>query len=102
MHSDARRIRSLELERTDVINGDGKPALAVAGKGRLPGPMFDGKQFPPETSGGRTETTGVIFVNESGDEVGGLVYGGAAKPDGYNAPVHLSLDQWKQDATTSS
>lgn len=94
---DPRRIHSLELERLDVVNGDGRIALAIAGKGRLPGPMLDGKQFPPETSGGRTGAAGMIFFNESGDEVGGLIYGGAAKDGGYNAAVHLSMDQWKQD-----
>jgi hypothetical protein len=39
----------------------------------------------------------MIFFNESGDEVGGLIYGGAQKPGGYDAVVHLSMDQWKQD-----
>jgi hypothetical protein len=91
------RVRELEVERLNVVNPDGKLALAIAGKGRLPGPMLDGKQYPPETSGGRTSTAGMIFFNESGDEVGGLTYGGATKAKGYDAVVHFSMDQWKQD-----
>jgi hypothetical protein len=91
------RVRVLDVERLNVLNADGKPALAIAGKGRLPGPMLDGKDYPPETSAGRTTAAGMIFFNESGDEIGGLIYGGAAKPGGYDAVVHLSMDQWKQD-----
>jgi len=92
-----RRVRELEVERLNVVNPDGKLALAIAGKGKLPGPMLDGKAYPPETSGGRTSSAGMIFFNESGDEVGGLIYGGAKRADGYDAVVHLSMDQWKQD-----
>jgi hypothetical protein len=92
-----RRLRELEVERLTVVNPDGRLALAIAGKGKLPGPMLDGKLYPPETSEGRTSSAGMIFFNESGDEVGGLIYGGAARAGGYDAVVHLSMDQWKQD-----
>src|SRR5262245_64043888 len=69
LRCDPRRVRELEVERLNVVNSDGKLALAVAGKGRLPGPMLDGKSYPPETSGGRMSSAGMIFFNESGDEV---------------------------------
>jgi hypothetical protein len=72
LRGDPRRLRELEVERLTVVNPDGRLALAIAGKGKLPGPMLDGKQYPPETSGGRTSSAGMIFFNESGDEVGGL------------------------------
>ena len=97
LRCDPRRLRELSVERLNVVNPEGSLALAIAGKGRLPGPMLDGKRYPPETSGGRTSSAGMIFFNESGDEVGGLIYGGAKRGDDYDAMVHLSMDQWKQD-----
>lgn len=97
LRCDPRRLRELEVERLNVVSPDGKLALALAGQGRLPGPMLDGKRYPPETSSGRTSSAGMIFFNESGDEVGGLIYGGVKRGDGYDAMVHLSMDQWKQD-----
>jgi hypothetical protein len=97
LRSGPNRARVLDVERLNVLNADGRPALVLAGKGRLPGPMLDGKEEPPEVSAGRTSTAGMIFFNESGDEVGGLIYGGAPKSGGYEAVVHLSMDQWKQD-----
>lgn len=97
LRSDPRRIRVLTLERLDVVSPDGKLALVLAGKGNLPGPRLDGQEYPLETSAGRTSSAGMIFFNESGDEVGGLIYSGTERPGGYDAAVHFSMDQWKQD-----
>jgi hypothetical protein len=92
------RSRStLDLERINIRNPDGSLALAIAGKGRLPAPMMDNKMFPAELSEGRTSTAGLIFFNESGDEVGGMIWGGLKTASGYDASVHLSFDQWKND-----
>ncbi len=91
------RVKLLEVERLNVLNPDGTLSLAIAGKGAMPGPMMDGKQFPPELSGGRTTSAGMIFFNESGDEVGGMTWAGLKTADGYQAGEHLSFDHWKQD-----
>jgi hypothetical protein len=91
------RLKLLEVERLNVVNPDGILSLAIAGKGAMPGPMMDGKQFPPELSGGRTTSAGMIFFNESGDEVGGMTWAGIKTADGYQAGEHLSFDHWKQD-----
>jgi hypothetical protein len=94
----APRSRStLDVERVNIRNPDGSLSLALAGKGKLPGPMMDGKSFPPELSKGRTSGAGMIFFNESGDEVGGMTWGGAKTASGYEASEHLSFDQWKND-----
>ena len=97
LRCDPGRVRVLTLERLDVVSPDGRLALALAGKGKLPGPRIDGQESPPETSAGRTSSAGMIFFNESGDEVGGLIYSGTERAGGYDAAVHLSMDQWKQD-----
>lgn len=91
------RFKVLEVERLNVVNPDGRLSFAIAGKGAMPGPMLDGKQFPPELSGGRTTSAGMIFFNESGDEVGGMTWAGHRTADGYEAGEHLSFDHWKQD-----
>ncbi len=91
------RFKVLEVERLNVVTPDGKLALALAGRGALPGPMLDGKTFPAELSGGRTTSGGMIFFNESGDEVGGMTWSGSKTAEGYRAGGHLSFDQWKQD-----
>ncbi|MFN8580874.1 MAG: hypothetical protein U0163_07870 [Gemmatimonadaceae bacterium] len=92
-----RRFPTIDVERINVRNADGSLALALAGRGRLPAPMLDGKSFPASLSEGRTTTAGMIFFNESGDEVGGMIWGGHKTPGGYEAGEHLSFDQWKND-----
>jgi hypothetical protein len=95
------RVDTLEVERIDVLNDGGAPALSIAGQGRLPGPTFGGTEYPQELSGGRTTASGMIFFNERGDEVGGLTYQGDATADGYGAWGGITFDQFRQDQVVS-
>jgi len=92
-----RRFEVIDVERLNVVNVDGKPALVLAGRGRLPGPMFEGREYPQELSGGRVEGSGMLFFNERGDEVGGLTYRGQLGDAGYVASAGLAFDQFRQD-----
>lgn len=87
----------IKARRIEIVNADGKYALVLAGTGRLPGPVFNGKEYPQSLSGGRTNATGMIFFNERGDEVGGLTYNGQRVGDGYRASGGIMFDQFEQD-----
>lgn len=87
----------IRAHRVEILNDDGRYALVLAGRGRLPGPMFDGKEYPQALSGGRQQNSGMIFFNESGDEVGGLTYSGRATGDSYRASGGIMFDQFHQD-----
>jgi hypothetical protein len=87
----------LDVKRINVLDDAGTPALVLASVGRLPGPTFEGKEYPQELSGGRTTSAGMIFFNQRGDEVGGLVFGGNLTEDGYQAGGSLTFDQFHQD-----
>jgi hypothetical protein len=91
------RFDEIDAERINVVGADGKPVMVIARRGRLPGPSMDGRQFPAAVSDGRELMSGMIFFNDQGDEVGGLVYNGIRRDSGYSAVGHLSLDQWKQN-----
>lgn len=95
------RFDVIEAERIDIVNADGKLALAIGGKGRLPGPTFEGREYPQALSGGRTSASGMIFFNERGDEVGGLTYQGDLRGDGYSASGGITFDQFRQDQVVS-
>jgi hypothetical protein len=94
-------LETLDVERINFLNESGLPALAIAGHGRLPGPTFEGKEYPQELSGGRTTASGMIFFNERGDEVGGLTYHGQLSEDGYSAGGGITFDQFRQDQVVS-
>jgi hypothetical protein len=85
----------LSVERLNIVDGKGRPVLVLSNAARLPGARFGHKEYP-QSFVGRGRSAGMIFLNEVGDEVGGLVYEGAPTGEGYRAFGHLSFDQWKQ------
>lgn len=95
------RFEEISTERLRILNPDGKHALVIAGQGLLPGPTFEGREYPQELSGGRTRASGMIFFNERGDEVGGLTYSGDLQGDGYRAGGGITFDQFRQDQVVS-
>jgi hypothetical protein len=80
-----------------VVGSDGKPVLVLANRRLIPGPAMNGKEYPRVLADGRDLVSGMIFFNEQGDEVGGLIFNGITKEQGYSAVGHLSFDQWKQN-----
>jgi hypothetical protein len=91
------RFDEITVDRINVVGENGKPVMVIARRGKLPGPMANGREFPPAVAEGRENLSGLIFFSETGDEVGSLMYNTIAKPDGYSAVGHLSMDQWKQN-----
>jgi hypothetical protein len=87
----------IKARRIELVNEDGRYALVLAARGKLPGPVFGGKEYPQALSGGRTTATGMIFFNERGDEVGGLTYHGRRTDSGYTAGGGIMFDQFDQD-----
>jgi hypothetical protein len=86
----------LSVERLNIVDSAGNLALVLSNSSRLPGAMFARKEYP-RSFVGRGRSAGMIFFNEEGDEVGGLIYEGARRDSTYRAFGHLSFDQWKQN-----
>jgi hypothetical protein len=96
--SKATRFTEIDVERVNIVEADGRPALVLANTQRIPGPYIAGKELPKELSAGRTGSAGLIFIDAQGNEVGGLVYGARVKPDGtYSAESGFTFDQHNQD-----
>jgi hypothetical protein len=86
----------LTVERINIVDSTGRLALVLSNAPRLPGAMFHGHEYPREFVG-RGHSAGLIFFNEAGDEVGGLIYEGARRDSTYHAFGHFSFDQWQQN-----
>lgn len=92
------RFEQIDVERINIIGENDKPVMAITNKRLIPGVAVNGKTYPLSFSDGRGDYSGIIFYNEQGDEVGGLVFNGWPKDDStYFAIEHLSFDQWKQN-----
>ena len=90
------RVPVLNAERLNIVDASGRPVLVLANGHRLPGAVIDGKEYP-QAWVGRGRSAGMLFYNERGDEVGGLIYEAARNDSGYAAVGHLSFDQWRQN-----
>lgn len=92
------KFEEIDAERINIIGDNGRPVMVLSGKKRIPGPRFNGKDYSPEIIDGRKYFSGLIFFNDAGDEVGGLIYAGFKKDSvNYSQVLHLSFDQWKQN-----
>lgn len=91
------KFTEIDAERINIVGTNGKPVLVLANRRLIPGPSMNGKDYPRSVADGRDLLSGMIFFNEQGDEVGGLIYNGIKKEKGYSSLGHLSFDQWKQN-----
>src|SRR3712207_5577511 len=66
------RFEVIDVERINVVEKDGRLRMVISNRERQTPVVVDGKTFPQE--GGRS--AGMIFFNEKGDEVGGLIFRG--------------------------
>jgi hypothetical protein len=97
MQQTRERFTEIDVERINIVGANGSPVLVLSNRRLIPGPSINGKNYPRSVADGRDLLSGMIFFNEQGDEVGGLIYNGIKKDSGYSAVGHLSFDQWKQN-----
>jgi hypothetical protein len=86
---------AITVHRINVTDADGKIRLALFRKQWEPPIILGGKAYP-ERSG--PPDAGLMFYNDQGDELGGLVYGGRRGAD--RAVSHgqsLTFDAYRQD-----
>lgn len=90
-------IKSINVEKLNVVGKDGKVKMALFGEGNIPPPIMDGQDILP---GHRQNEpySGIIFYNGEGDECGGLVFGSKKDESGkYHSGLSMTFDQYKQD-----
>jgi hypothetical protein len=92
-----RRFTEIDVERINVVEPDGRPALVIANTRLMPGPIWKGKELPKHLSQGRAGSAGLLFVDAQGNEVGGLAYRATVSDTGYAAHGILTFDQHNQD-----
>jgi hypothetical protein len=87
-------VPSLTAQRINLVEPDGTPRIVLTAASQLPGIFVRAKEHPhPSRSG----LAGLLFVNDEGTEVGGLLFNGARSDSGHESGVHLSFDNFEQD-----
>ena len=85
----------LTVHRIDFVEPDGTPRLIISNRGSFPGAYTRKKEYPRPD---RRDAAGMLFVNDEGSEMGGLIFSGLKEKDGtIQNHAHLSFDQYAQD-----
>lgn len=85
------KFEEIDVERINIVEKDGKLKMVISNKERQTPVIVDGKTFPQE---GRPP--GMIFFNEKGDEIGGLIFRGNT---GEGQSGSLTFDKFRGDQT---
>ncbi|MEM8487658.1 MAG: hypothetical protein AAF564_19055 [Bacteroidota bacterium] len=89
----------LNVKRINIVEEDGRYALVLANAENLPGVIRHGKEGP---RGHRHNVGGILYYNNKGDEMGGLITS-LQEYDGVdNGGVQLSMDQLNDQGQTVS
>ncbi len=85
------------MHRINIVEPDGTPRLIISDKAEFPGSPFKGKVMARPD---RSDSAGMLFVNNEGTENGGLIFSGYQSGDGkFHSDGHLSFDEYEQDQT---
>lgn len=100
--SEPSSARELSVERLNIVGPDGKTVMTISNKERIAPPVMEGKAYAVETSPGRSRMAGMVFFNDEGDEMGGLLFNSWKRPDGRYAGIgHLSFDRYRDNQVLS-
>jgi hypothetical protein len=82
----------ITVQRINIVEPDGTPRLIISNHAKLPGVLVHGKEKPL----GRPQA-GLIFLNDEGSEIGGLIFGGRKDKDGKvrDSGGSLSFDRYE-------
>ena len=89
------RFEEIDVERINIVESDGSVRLVISNAARQADAVIAGRVIAP----GRGRPAGMIFFNQQGDEVGGLIFSGRMGQNGPIASGSLTFDQYQQDQT---
>jgi hypothetical protein len=89
------RFTELTVERLNIVESDGRVRMVLANGARQADSVVQGVVLAP----GRQRPAGMIFFNEEGTEVGGLVFSGRRVDGQVQASGSLTFDRYNQDQT---
>ena len=88
------KFDEISVQRMNVVDANGTLRLVISNKDRMHPGQLDGKVIDRPRP-----VAGLLFFNESGDEVGGLTFTGREINGVAQANAGLMFDQFKQDQT---
>jgi hypothetical protein len=87
------RIRA---HRIDLVEPDGTERMILSNRIDYPGSFFHNKEVARPD---RRDSAGMLFLDDEGNESGGLIFSGNSTAGQPNSGGHLSFDNYQQDQT---
>lgn len=88
------KFDEITVGRINIEEPDGTKRLVISNRAQFPGAFIDGKEIARPD---RREFAGMLFVDESGNENGGLIQKGSVGDKGPDAGLSLTFDRFRQD-----
>jgi hypothetical protein len=92
MQGKKQKFEEIDVERVNIVEKDGRLRMVISNEQRQHPGSVDGKIIPREGN----RPAGMLFFNERGDEVGGLIFTGDAGKDRFGS---LTFDKFRGDQT---
>lgn len=92
MQSKKQKFEEIDVERINIVEQDGRLRMVISNEQRQHPGSVDGKLIPRKSG----RPAGMLFFNERGDEVGGLIFSGDTGKDRYGS---LTFDKFRGDQT---
>ena len=89
------RFTEIDVQRINVREPDGTLRMVISNQTSFPEIPYRGREI---THPGR-DTAGMLFMNEEGTEVGGLIFGGKDQDGVRSSGGSLTFDGYEQDQT---
>jgi hypothetical protein len=89
------RFTEIDVQRINVREPDGTLRMVISNQTSFPEIPYRGREIPHP---GR-DTAGMLFMNEEGTEVGGLIFGGKDQDGVRSSGGSLTFDGYEQDQT---
>ncbi|MFY7900086.1 MAG: hypothetical protein ACOVNY_07865 [Chitinophagaceae bacterium] len=89
------KFNEIDVERINIVEKDGTVKMILTNVGRFPNGKEKINKLP--TNEERKKRSGMLFFNEDGIECGGFIYDGKKMPNGHNAGLSLTYDQYDGD-----
>jgi len=83
----------INVHRINIIEPDGKPRVIISNRAEMAGIYWGGKEYKHSNR----DNGGMLFFNDDGDEVGGMLFKSRHQGDQYGAASSLLFDQYHQD-----
>ncbi len=90
-------FKKIKVREVEIVRANGLPSMIIFSDD-IPEPMVDGKKYPEELrTFNEKPSGGIVYYNNSGDEMGGFVFGGGMKEEKPSQWMIFTFDAYKQN-----